>query len=229
MEERRRVQRIRLSHPVFGQFANISCTVLDVSLGGVLIEHNTPIQTGAQGTLTFHWQGRKIAIESMVLRSKLERFSGPEAVTIYHSGLRFTKALGDSFEALRDAMVTQVMRALNEQKANARGELPPELDKMPIFQSGLLSASRSDSGNLGQTIGYVTCSLERKKWRKVKTKKPQQPQEGFTVLAQEDPYQIDLLCETYEKADDDMRNLIRLLAELSVTEEAGVPPGRFEP
>ena len=199
---------------------------MDISLGGARIEHNTPIVTGKDGTLTFHWQGRKISIEAAVLRSKLERFSGPEALTIYHSGLRFTKAVGDSMEALRDAMVAQVMRALSEQKANARGELPTELDKMPLFQSGLL---RSESHQIGKTLGYISCTLERNRWRKVKTPNPQQPAEGFTLLAQEDPYQIDLLCQTYQNTNDEMRQLIRFLAELSVTEDAAIPPGRFEP
>jgi hypothetical protein len=239
-EERRRVQRIRLSHPVFGQFANFSCTIIDVGLGGARIEHNTPIQTGKDGALIFHWQGRKISFEAVVLRSKLERFSGPEALTVYHSGLRFTAAIGDSVEALRDAMVAQVVRALNEQKANARGEYPIELEKMPIFQSGLLSATRSEvshelagrtdlEAQIAKAVSYISCSLDRNRWRKVKTQSPQQPPEGFTVLAQEDPYQIDLLCETYENAGEEMRQLIRVLAELSVTEDAGIPPGRFEP
>jgi hypothetical protein len=239
-DERRRVQRIRLSHPVFGQFSNISCVIVDISLGGARVEHNTPIQTGKEGLLIFHWQGRKITLEAAVLRSKLERFSGPEALTVYHSGLRFTKALGDSAEALRDAMIAQVMRALNEQKSNARGEIPPELANMPIFAGGLLSARRSEvsqelegrtdpQSQIARSVGYISCSLDRRRWRKVKTQNPQQPPEGFTILAQEDPYQIDLLCETYENADENMRQLIRMLAELSVTEDAGIPPGRFEP
>ena len=137
-------------------------------------------------------------------------------------------------------MVAQVMRAINEQKANARGEFPPELEKMPIFQGGLLSVTRSEltselgsrndpQARIARNVGYISCALDRNRWRKVKTQNPQQPPEGFTVLAQEDPYQIDLLCETYEKADENMRQLIRMLAELSTTEDAGIPPGRFEP
>lgn len=240
VEERRRVQRIKLSHPVFGQFSGVSCTLVDVGLGGARIEHNTPIQTGREGEMTFHWQGRKITFRAIVLRSKLERFSGPEALTVYHSGLRFVAPIGDSVEALRDAIVAQVVRALNEQKANARGEYPPELDKMPIFQSGLLGASRSEvsqqlqgrtdaQAQIARASSFISCSLDRNQWRKVKTQSPQQPLEGFTVLAQEDPYEIDLLCETYENASEETRQLIRVLAELSVTEDAGIPPGRFEP
>ena len=45
---------------------------------------------------------------------------------------------------------------------------------------------------------------------------PLQPEDGFTVASWEDEAELETLCRTYETSDDEGRQLIRLVAELSV-------------
>jgi hypothetical protein len=53
--------------------------------------------------------------------------------------------------------------------------------------------------------------------------------EGFTISANEDHAQVELLCEAYRRTDRDGRRLIQLCAQLSVMEGEGVAAGRFDP
>ena len=44
-----------------------------------------------------------------------------------------------------------------------------------------------------------------------------QPENGFTVAANESEEQIQMLCRTYESGDAESRRMTRMIAELSVT------------
>jgi len=45
---------------------------------------------------------------------------------------------------------------------------------------------------------------------------PDQPEDGFTVSANEAQDQIDLLCRTYEGGDADAKNMTRMIAGLTI-------------
>jgi len=136
---------------------------------------------------------------------------------------------------LREIIVSHVARALEEQKANARGVFR-DYEQSPIFMRGLLTINRADfAEKVGENLGrpdqenaHVSYRLDGRHWRKVKTRSSQQPEEGFTLLADEDPWQVELLCETYLMVEEEGRQLIRILSELSILGE-GIPAGRFKP
>ena len=74
---------------------------------------------------------------------------------------------------------------------------------------------------------YVTYRFVWNEWQKAESKNPQQPLDGFTVSAKEDPMQVDMLCKTYETSDFAGRKMIRQLAEMSITDT--VPTRRYSP
>jgi hypothetical protein len=120
--------------------------------------------------------------------------------------VRFTKAIGDSETHLEDFMATFVGRILAAQKANAAGE---HRTPAPTILEQLGGARRS------RTPGYVSYRLKDGSWWRVPTSSSAQPEDGFTVAAHEDEEEIETLCRAYEQADDEGRQLIRLVAELS--------------
>ena len=67
-----------------------------------------------------------------------------------------------------------------------------------------------------RTFGYISYRLRGTNWWRIPTDSPHQPEDGFTVPAWEDENELEILCRTYEHADDEGRRLIRLVAELSV-------------
>lgn len=236
----RRVHRIRLGHPIIARFATQGVVLIDLSLDGAKIEHNETLKTGAEGKLAFDWNDERIELACRVTRCQLERLAGgSDGLTVFHSGLHFTDR-GRSTETLKKIVSFHISRALEEQKANARGELPIAVDKMPIFRGHTLTASHADAtGSLGihealpaariaRQTGFICYRLDKNNWKKTRTDKPEQPENGFTVSSTEDLAQIEELCETYRKSDQAGRELIRSLAKLSLI-EGDDGSGRFDP
>ena len=243
MTRSRRVQRVQLSLPAIARFGSNQVVVVDISVLGARIEHHTPLgtSTGGDANLSFIWEEEQISVDCRVVRSRLERFSvGADGLTVYHSGLEFLEPKQETREALKRVIGRFISRALDEQKANARGVVPTSIEKMPIFRHGQLTENRSDvaeavgssalpTARLAKEAGYICFQLDNNRWKKKRTHDPGQPSEGFTVSATEDQGQIQKLCDAYEKSDRDGRKMIQLFAQLSILEGEGIAPGRFQP
>ncbi|HEY0591066.1 MAG TPA: PilZ domain-containing protein [Thermoanaerobaculia bacterium] len=229
--KRRRVHRIRLATPILGRLGGQSVVIVDVSLDGAKIEHNEALKTGAEARLAFDWDHGRISLRARVTRCKLERFagSGGEGLTVFHSGLIFTDPDAER-DTLKRMIATEISRALEEQKANARGELPVSVERMPIFRDHTFAGSPGQAAaaigerdqrpvaRIARQTGYICCRLDHSSWKTTRTNSPEQPDNGFTVSASEDLEQIEHLCEAYRKGDEAAREFIRTLARLSVSE-----------
>jgi len=64
---------------------------------------------------------------------------------------------------------------------------------------------------------YVTYSVEDGVWTRRASLLPDQPPNGFTIVASEPQEHVELLCRTFAHGDAETRRLTRLFAELSVT------------
>jgi len=237
----RRVQRVHLAQPVLARLAATEVVLVDISVLGARVEHHVPLLAGAFTRLIFEWEERPIALECRIVRSRLERFSaGPDGLTVYHSGLEFRDVPAESKRRLREMIGGFISRALEEQKLNARGVVPlHDVTKMPIFRfGGQLTANVKDkevgarllpTSRVAKEKGYVCYALENNQWRRKRTHDPGQPAAGFTISAEEDHTQAEMLCETYRLADAEGRRLIQLFAQLSIVEGEGSAAGRFDP
>lgn len=212
--ERRRYGRIRLETPLPAEFAGTRARVLQISVAGLLIAHEGKIATATTHELTIDWEGTTLAFTCRVVRSTLWRLAKSSGEkSIYHSGLRITDASGDASLRLRELLAERIIRALEEQKANARG-IPPLAAYM--YQPG--------KGEL-----YRRCEFIDGVWRKSETIRPDQPANGFTVSAEVEPAHVDILCRTWETTTTEGRRLTQLLAELSIDKTEGVPVRRYVP
>jgi hypothetical protein len=212
--ERRRFGRIRLDHPMNGRFGEAPVQILDISITGALIAHEGRRPQGEQRRLTLEWEERTLELTCAIVRSTVWRLArGAGEQSVYHSGLRLIEASAEAQELLREVIAARILRALEEQKANARG-VPPLAAYM--YQPG--------KGDL-----FRRCELMDGTWRRTETTHPQQPANGFTVAADVPPEQVDMLCETWETTTAEGRRLTRLLAELSISKAEGVPVRRYVP
>ena len=169
---------------------------------------------GPQCTIAFEWEGTSISLECRVTRStlqKLARESGEKSV--YHAGLEIIRADKAAMTSLRGMIADIVARALDEQKANARG----------------VPAVAAQTFQTGKGTLFLRCELFEGKWRQSETTRPEQPMDGFTISAEETRDQVALLCETFANADIDGRRLIQLMAELSISTAEGIPTRRYIP
>ncbi len=237
----RRVERVHLAQPLAARLGATQVVLVDLSVMGARVEHHVPLIAGAYSQLTFRWEDTTFGLDCRIVRSRLERFSaGSDGMTVYHSGLEFERLSPEMRTRLKQLIGGFILRALEEQKLNARGVLPAhDVSRMPIFRFGgqltaneksLAGSSLMPISRVARETGYICYGLEHTSWRRKRTHDPGQPMEGFTISANEDHAQVELLCEAYLKSDRDGRRLIQLCAQLSLLEQDDVMvAGRFEP
>jgi hypothetical protein len=214
LSERRRYGRVKLDEPLPARFGDARVRVLEVSVTGFLLAHEGRIAPGVTQHLVIDWQGRDVELVCTIARSTLWRLAkAMGSVSIYHSGVRIVSGVGEARHALRELIAECIIRALDEQKANARG-IPPLAAYM--YQPG--------KGEL-----YRRCELIDGTWRKTETIRAEQPQNGFTISAEVEPLHVDMLCRTWESTTPEGQRLTQLLAELSISKTEGVPTRRYEP
>jgi hypothetical protein len=209
-ERPRRIQRVTLLQPVPGVAAGERVQVVDASTRGVRLAHKSLFSHGAQFAVAFEWDGQPIEFVGQVRWTKLQHTANAD---VYQSGFEIAAIDNRSRRALRGLVESLVERALDEQKANARG-LPP---LAPSFVPS------------GQSTVYARHEFINGVWMKTTTNDSRQPLSGFTVSATESRAQVQMLRSAYEVADVSMRHTIRKLAELSVSNPDGIPTRRYVP
>lgn len=213
-EEKRKYARVELARPLPARFGDSKVFVVDVSVTGARLAHQGELPVGTTAQLAFDWKGDPITYECEVVRCLFERPpKDKNSKAVYNLGVRFIRSHGDSAIHLRMLIGEHVMRALDEQKANARG-VPP---LAATFQSGMKKRS------------YIVLRYVGGNWQRAETPDPKQPLDGFTVSSKEDPLQIEMLCTTYQASDYSGRKMIRQMAELSIAAEESVPTRRYSP
>lgn len=207
--DRREFQRLKLAKPILAMMDSANALILDIGMAGAFLEHYGVTEPGKTFHLTFRWQGEEVEFACEVVRTAVVRQpAGDGKSQMSHTGVHFTEAIGDSAERLQDLIATFVGRILAAQRANAAGE--PDLAQSGTILESLGAARRKRSR------GFVSYRLRDSRWWRVPTDSPVQPEDGFTVADWEDEVELETLCRTYESSDDAGRQLIRLVAELSV-------------
>ena len=147
-------------------------------------------------------------------RVRWTRLQRDSASPSYQSGLEIAAIDDQSTTALRKLIEAHVERALEEQRANARGIPAENADRtQPILRTRL----------------YARHELVDGIWRKSTTSEAKQPPAGFTVPSDERPDQVELLRAAYIAADPSLRGMIRRFAELSIADPDATLPNRFIP
>ncbi len=209
MYPHRRIERVTLGHPIMAFASGEPVQIVDASVRGVRLTHENLLAQRDRCAIAFDWKGQEIEFVGRVRWTRAQRDSPKPG---YQSGLEISAIDEQSTSALRTLIQSYVERALEEQKANARG-VPPATESQ---------------AQTGRAPLYVRHELVYGIWRKTTTTEPRQPESGFTVLVGESPHQVDLLRAAYSAADRQTRDMIRALAELSLSNPDDAPR-RFIP
>lgn len=201
--DRRDFQRLSLAKPILALLDGQNALLLDIGVNGAFVEHYGEPKEGDRFMLLFRWKGTDVEFVCEVVHTAIVRTTSSSSVS--HSGLRFVQWVGDAETRLNDMMATFVGKILAAQKANA-GATEPSASVALVDLGG---ARRS------RTRGYLNFRRQGGKWIRAASDSPEQPADGFTVAAYENDEELQSLCATYEAADEEGQNLIRLVAELS--------------
>lgn len=212
--ERRRLQRVRLPQPLNATVDGQRAMVVDISLHGLRLVHPDPIRAKTCVVKT-EWDGHVLAFQCTVVRTLQHRSAAFGGRMVHHSGLSITCAETESKAALRRLIEHHVERALDEQKANARGVPPLAAQSIPTA---------------GVPQAYVRHEYALGRWREVMTPNATQPDNGFTIAAHTARYEVDMLRTAYECAKTPADHVvIRKLAAMSVSGTEIVQARRYMP
>lgn len=100
-QERRRIPRLTLQEPLVAKVSDRGVTLLDLSNGGALVEHDSPIKAGVKTVLEFPWNGESVRLTCVVVRTRLGRSSVKEGAFAYLTGLRFSDPVEPSRQVVR--------------------------------------------------------------------------------------------------------------------------------
>ncbi|MFQ5989427.1 MAG: PilZ domain-containing protein [Candidatus Methylomirabilales bacterium] len=105
--------------------------LLNISLGGALIEHVQAVRPGTVSTLELELQGKPLSLRVCVARSVADRTEvqpDGERAVIYHSGLEFVD-LPDETRQLISNYINPDAEGKNDtgEQRNVRGEREPDL------------------------------------------------------------------------------------------------------
>ena len=209
------MSRVKLPRALAARVGTARVFLVDASVEGIRIAHQGALPPAGQRChLSLEWEGHPIELDCEVIHNSLFRLAkNAGEKSVYHAGLRIANAIGESRAVLRQLVADCVARALDEQKANARG----------------LPAKAAQSFQTGKGNDFIRCELVDGAWRRTSTNRPDQPANGFTISAEEEREQVEMLCETFEIADAAGRKLIQMLAEMSISKSEGVPTRRYTP
>jgi hypothetical protein len=202
-EERREFQRLVIDPPIAASLAGARVFLIEIGVLGARVKHSETLSRNAT-ELRFDEEGRPVALRCEVVRTAESPDGG------FESGLRFVAAVGESGDHLRSMLARLANKALESRRVPA---------SLPIERS-----VDGDKTIRGKDAGYVCHRIENGVWRKRAVFLPEQPAVGFTVARGLDDDELQRLQRVYMASDDEGRRLIRLFAELSVSEALEIPP-----
>lgn len=236
--DRRKKKRIQLTRGLIARYGATPAVILDITDAGARIEHFTRLDVGRKARFRFDWKDKPIEVDATVVACRVHRFAhGEQGTTVYQSGLFFSDYIEQAADALRDFVAAHLARSLAEQVANARGIGPITERNMPVFRSGVVATNGIDAtdekakrmlprSSVAIDRGYVRCTLNGSRWDKKWSRTPEEPEEGFTVLAVEPDDHVEQLCQAYLRGNPEDRKFIRLLARASVERATETPEPR---
>lgn len=220
---RRASVRLEFRKPRMAKFATHDIVIVDLSTTGAGIRHQAKIPPGTKGILRFRLEREHHEAECVISRSRLELIkTRDKTIQIYRSGLQFVAAIGPN-SSIREAIKSRIQRAVARQRADAFADAKISVDD----SSGSIPLDLLASWM--ETRAYIRCTLVGSRWTHQRVDEADQPENGFTVSADEAPVEIQLLCKTFERATPEQRSLIRLFAKIAVTEPSDVQRGQFLP
>ena len=206
--ERREFQRLRLDPPLPGTLGTTAVSILEIGVIGARVHHAEPFDHES-GELRFSFEGEEIGLRCELVRTGTgENAKYPDSG--YESGVRFVAAIDGSGDVLRKMLATLVTN---------------ELEKRPQPALPHGQAIDGDKTVRGTQARYVCYRLESNlTWSRRAVFLPEQPPLGFTVARDVDHDEMERLCRVFLVSDEEGRRLIRLFAELSISEEMEIPP-----
>ncbi len=227
-DDRRRVERVTFAEPLVARVSGQAARLVDLGMLGARVRHEQPLTAGAEVRIEFDYEGEPVDVTGRVTRCEFQQvLSEARGERIFMSAVEFTAADPWSASRVKRVITDQVARALEAQKANARGAAAALAADIPFLRS----SGRGGKVRKSQPVSFVSCRPgPNGTWRKTVLARPVQPADGFTVRVGDTEDEVDRLCQAWDEATPEVRKLIRICAEMStLDDDEALPPQKFVP
>ena len=194
-QDRRKTERLKIDGLIAVIFGRGEGILVDLSRDGARIRHQAPVRRGTAVRLSFLWNGARLSANAEVLASRMIAIGGGPS---YESRVRFLSVDADSQRVLAVALEELAQRSMRRWVANLRG-----------WSDEQQAAPRA-------TGSFIRCRLHGAWWEQKRTTDTVQPENGFLVPSDTSAAEIATLCDTYSRAADEERQVIRLMAAAAV-------------
>ena len=210
-EERRQAERFPLPKKANATFGGFEARIVEVSLIGCQIEHADRIAPRAHLPLRFKWRGEQVRLDATVMRSEMRSIGGKPA---YASGLSFCQSADQSPPVIR-----QIVRWLADAAKAAAHVEEPEPEPPPAPAAGSIPFLRVEEEEPEPVSAqYLQCVLSGGTWERMFVETPEQPAEGFTIVAPSDDSEVEVLCRAYAAASAQKRGQMRAAFEHAIAQ-----------
>lgn len=194
----RQTPRVILRSARRGRFGDEEVLVLEMGLGGAKFEHPSRLDVGRVGAFACGPLTTDAVVKHSVL---LPTKTG----VVYQSGVSFTNIGKAENDLLLDLLVHEAQEQVIEWESNLQGVERPRARK-PARESAV-------------TRRFVALRRKGSVWEQRITSDPNQPADGITIVEGTAEEDIAVLKETYENADNAMRELMRRVATVAILEQ----------
>lgn len=206
-DERRQAERFPLPKKANATFGGFEARIVEISLIGCQIEHTDRIAPRSHLPLRFKWRGEQVRLEATVMRSEMRSIGGKPA---YASGLSFCESADQS-----PPVVRQVVRWLADAaKAAAHVEEAEPAAAAAPGSTPFLRVDQEEPEPLSAL--YLQCVLSGGRWERFFVEAPDQPPEGFTIVAPSNDSEVEVLCRAYAAATAQKRLEMRAAFEHAI-------------
>ena len=193
----RQTPRVILRTARRGRFGEEEVLVLEMGLGGAKFEHSSRFDVGRLETFACG----PLTTEAVVKHSVL---LPAKTGVVYQSGVSFTKIGSSEHDLLLDLLVHEAQEQVIEWESNLQGVERPSA-RRPARRSAV-------------ALRFVALRRKASGWEQIITSDPNQPLDGITIVDGTPDEDVAVLKETYEHADDAMRELMRRVATVAILE-----------
>jgi len=208
---------VALGRTVKGKFGSTAVRLFELGEEGFFLASAAPLSVGRQDRLSFTWRRTSFKLVCEVMgchpasvEEALTHFPGEEMP--FRADLRLVEA-SRKRQKLSELIAGHRHEIELAQEANALG-----LRHANVID-GDMTLTAISAGSRRRGLGFLSFHFESPGWRKTVSLLNEQPEDGFTVAAGEDPEQIAQLCTAYEMGTSEERNLIREMASMSIRDQ----------
>ncbi len=195
----RQTPRVILRNARRGRFGEEEVLVLEMGLGGAKFEHDGRFDVGRTGTFSCG----PLTTEAVVRHSVL---LPAKTGVIYQSGVSFTNIGKAEHDLLLDLLVHEAQEQVIEWESNLQG--------VERFRAARRAPKQSAAA-----LRFLALRRNVHGWEQRSTTDPNHPLDGITIVDGTSDEDVAVLKETYDNADEAMRELMRRVATVAILEQ----------